>query len=56
MLPGDVIISIDGNSINSSDEAIVAVRSHNVGDRIKIKFVRNGTNHEVTLTLVAATN
>jgi putative serine protease PepD len=56
ILPGDVIISIDGKPINSSDEAIVAVRSHNVGDRIKVEFVRNGKNHEVTLTLVAATN
>ncbi len=52
--PGDVITSIDGQVINSSDEAIVAVRSHNVGDRIKVGFTRGATSHEISLVLIAA--
>jgi putative serine protease PepD len=52
--PGDVIIEIDGKAINSADEAIVNVRSHNVGDRIKIKFQREGVTKEVSLKLIAA--
>ena len=54
ILPGDVITAIDDKNVNSSDEAIVIVRSHSVGDRIKVRFARNGVSKEVTLTLVAA--
>ncbi len=50
--PGDVITSFDGQVVNNSDELIVAVRSHNVGDTVAIKFERNGTSHEVKLTLI----
>ena len=52
--PGDVITAIDGKAINSSDEAIVAVRSHNVGDRIKVSFTRGTASHEISLVLIAA--
>ena len=52
--PGDIIIEIDGKAINSADEAIVNVRSHNVGDRIKIKFQRDGVTKETSLILIAA--
>ena len=56
ILKGDVIIEIDGKEIANSDEAIVIVRSHNVGDALKIKFTRNGSTTEVSITLVAAKN
>jgi putative serine protease PepD len=52
--PGDVIIEIDGTAVNTADEAIVKVRSLNVGDEIKIKFKRQGVTKEVSLVLVAA--
>ncbi len=52
--PGDIIIEIDGKAINSADEAIVNVRSHNVGDRIKIRFQRDGVTKEASLKLIAA--
>lgn len=54
LLKGDVITAIDGKEISSSDEAIVIVRSRNVGESIKVKFTRNGASKEVMLTLVAA--
>ena len=53
---GDVITEIDGKEIANSDEAIVIVRSHDVGDALKIKFTRNGSTKEVSITLVAAKN
>jgi putative serine protease PepD len=52
--PGDVIIEIAGKSVNTADEAIVKVRSLNVGDKIKVKFKREGVTKEVSLVLVAA--
>jgi putative serine protease PepD len=52
--PGDVIISIDGKSIGTSEEAIISVRSHSIGDSIKIKFQRDGVTKEVSLKLIAA--
>jgi len=52
--PGDVIIEIAGKSVNTADEAIIKVRSFNVGDKIKIKFKRDGVTREVSLVLVAA--
>jgi putative serine protease PepD len=52
--PGDVIIEIDGKAIDSADEAIVSVRSHSVGDLIKVKFQRGNVTKEVTLKLIAA--
>ena len=52
--PGDVITAIDGKAINSSDEAIVAVRSHNVGDRLKVSFTHGTASHEISLVLIAA--
>ena len=52
--PGDVIIEIDGKAVGTSDEAIVNVRSHSVGDSIKVKFKRDGVTKELTLKLIAA--
>ena len=51
---GDVIIEIDGKSIATADEAIISVRSHSVGERIRVKIERNGVTKEVSLKLIAA--
>mgnify|MGYP002628513246 FL=1 len=52
--PGDVIIEIDGKSISSPNEAIVSIRSHNVGDTIKVKIQRDSLTKVVLLKLIAA--
>jgi len=54
--PGDVITHFAGKTINSGDELIVAVRSHAVGERVKISFLRNGKSSEASLVLVASNN
>lgn len=51
---GDLILEIDGIEINSSDELIVAIRSRNVGDKVKIKYKRNAITREVSVTLAAS--
>jgi putative serine protease PepD len=51
---GDLIIAIDDVEINTSDELIVAIRSRNVGDKVKIKFKRNAITREVSVTLTAS--
>jgi putative serine protease PepD len=51
---GDVIVEIDGTPITATDEAIVDVRSHSVGDTIKVKINHKGVTRDVTLTLVGS--
>ena len=48
---GDVIIEADGKSIKSMDELNEIKNSHQIGDTIKLKINRNGSEKEITLTL-----
>ena len=52
--PGDVITALDGNTINSSDELIVAIRAKNVGDSVKFSIDRNGKKLTIKVTLAAS--
>ncbi len=51
---GDIITTLDGVEINNSDELIVAIRSKNVGDKVKIKYTRNNITREATVILAAS--
>ena len=51
---GDIITEIDGRAITSSEELIVAIRSHNVGEEIEVTYKRGGTSKTVRLTLSAS--
>jgi len=51
--PGDLITDFDGRPITSPEELIVAVRAHDVGDSVVLKYTRAGKSYEVTLTLTA---
>ena len=51
---GDVIIKFDGVNISNSDELIVAIRSHSVGDKVKVGYTRNNVTNEVAVTLAAS--
>ncbi len=48
---GDVIIAIDGVPINRADELIVAIRSHDVGDKVVLTYQRNNITKKTTITL-----
>lgn len=48
---GDIIVEIDGKKIRNMDDVIKAVLSHRVGDKIKVKFYRDGEFYTVEITL-----
>ena len=48
---GDVIIEADGKSIKSMDELNEIKNSHQIGDTMKLKINRDGSEKELTLTL-----
>lgn len=50
---GDVVISIDGNTVESSSSLTGYVRRYNSGDQVVLEVVRNGTLMEVEVTLQA---
>jgi PDZ domain-containing secreted protein len=49
---GNPTSSIEG--CTSSEELIVAIRSKNVGDKVRITYKRGGTLKSATLTLTAS--
>lgn len=51
---GDIITKFDGKAITGPDELIVAVRAKNVGDTVSLTYLRDGTPHEVSVTLAPA--
>jgi serine protease Do len=44
---GDVVVAIDDKEITSSDDAILAIRAHQIGDEIQITYFR-GSSHRTT--------
>ncbi|MHB8622693.1 MAG: trypsin-like peptidase domain-containing protein [Sulfuricaulis sp.] len=42
ILPGDVIVSIDGKKITDAHQALVTIASRKPGDRIQLEVLRNG--------------
>jgi S1-C subfamily serine protease len=48
---GDVIVAVDGNAVRTMASLVVALRSHKVGDRVKVSFMRDGDRHDLTVAL-----
>ena len=51
---GDIVTALNGKAINAPEELIVAVRSMNVGDVVRVTYMRDGKENTVSLTLTAA--
>ncbi len=51
---GDVVTEFDGKAINDSDELVAAVQSHKVGDKVELKYTRDGAEKSATVTLAEA--
>jgi S1-C subfamily serine protease len=49
--PGDVITSLGGDGITSSDDLGAAVRKHKPGDKVDVKFERSGNEQTASVTL-----
>lgn len=49
---GDVVVKIDDQAITSADGLILAIRQHEIGDKVQVTVVRDGKEQtfEVTLT------
>jgi putative serine protease PepD len=53
---GDILLTLDGQPITDSDQFIVAVRAHAVGDRIRLNVRRGSKEQTVTMTLQEVTD
>jgi putative serine protease PepD len=50
---GDVVKSIGGTAVSSSDELRAAINARKPGDRVSVTYVRNGKQHSVSVTLAS---
>jgi putative serine protease PepD len=50
---GDVILALDGKTVQGSSELIVAIRSKQPGDTVTLTVRRDGSEHQVEVTLGA---
>jgi S1-C subfamily serine protease len=48
---GDVIVTVDGKAVTTSEQVGEAVASHRPGDRVQLVVVRDGARRTVTVTL-----
>jgi S1-C subfamily serine protease len=48
---GDVIIAIDGTTVNSASDLVSAIRGHKPGDQMRLVVDRDGVHQTVTATL-----
>jgi putative serine protease PepD len=51
--PGDIIVAIDGTTVQDSAELIVAIRSHRPGETVNLTVRRGGNERHVRVTLAA---
>ncbi len=47
----DIIVKFDGNTIQSMEDLVMAIRAKNVGDKVTISYYRDKDQKEATLTL-----
>jgi putative serine protease PepD len=52
--PGDLILAIDGQPVNSLPELVVAIRSHNPGDTVRLTVRTGGDDRTVPVRLAAS--
>jgi putative serine protease PepD len=50
---GDLITEIDGIKINTPEELIVEIRTHDVGDEVTITYLRGKQSFTAKLILIA---
>ena len=52
---GDIIVSIDGEEVSTSDDLFRILDKHQVGDVVKVEVARENGNVTVPVRLTAAT-
>ena len=48
---GDIIVSVDGQNVNTSSQLQEQIGKHSPGDEVKVGYIRNGEVKEVKITL-----
>ncbi len=48
---GDAIVTVGGKTVNSGDELVAEVSSHRPGEKLKIGYLRNGKQHDTSITV-----
>lgn len=48
---GDVVVAVDGSTVKTMAGLVVALRTHKVGDRVTLTYLRDGRQRDVTVTL-----
>ncbi len=51
LMDNDIVVSIDGASVESADDLIATVKDHSVGDVVTVKVIRDGKEREFKVTL-----
>ena len=52
---GDVILKVDGESITSSSDLVLAIRSHSPNDEVDVTYLRDGKEETTKVKLGADT-
>jgi S1-C subfamily serine protease len=52
MVPGDIIVAIDGRPVESVARLFARLDDHQVGDGVRLTILRDSRRVEVTVTLV----
>ena len=52
LTPGDVIIRFGDEPIVSADDAVLAIRAHDVGERVEITYLRGSSQRTTSATLI----
>ena len=50
---GDVVVAVDGRSVESADALVGAIRASTIGSKVTLTIVREGQSQELTSTLAA---
>jgi serine protease Do len=51
LMDNDIVVSIDGASVESADDLTMTVKNHSVGDVVTVKVIREGKDREFKVTL-----
>jgi PDZ domain-containing protein len=54
LAPGDTIVAVDDQPIQTAIEAIEAIRRHRIGDEVRLTITRDGERRQVTLGTTAS--
>ena len=52
LLPGDILVGIGDVDVETIHDYVFALQRYNPGNVVKARFLRDGTEHSVTVTLL----